>query len=146
MTLLQKQLEISEKLNADEYLRLGGCMAMAEDSLTISGDLKKQLQIVKGVAIVVMTPGARPIGGAVPGYIPCQIEALTVSCLENPTLNRARPGAMTALAASERVTAILNSPTFGFVSLGQTSDAFTGTLASNAIFTTTIMLSTQTPN
>ena len=114
---------------------------MAEDSLSINADLSKQLQTLKGVALVVMTPGCKIIGGGTPGYIAVEIPELTVSCVEQPTLNRAKPDAVTALEAAQIVAAILGGHSCQFQSLRQSSDETTGSLAASAVFSTTLMLS-----
>lgn len=144
MTLHDKQLEICSTLDADELLRQGGCKAIAEDSLAIGADLKKQLLIIKGVAIVVMTPSVNRIGGSVPGFMPVQVPSLTVSCVEMPALNRSRAGAMTALQAAERVATLLDSAKCNAISITQSTDESTGSLSAAVVFSTTMMLSLPT--
>lgn len=141
MTLKEFQLYLCTQLNANERLRKGGCLAMAEDSLDIDAELDKQLQTIQGVALVVITPACNVIGGGTPGYIAVEIPELTVSCVEQPTLNRAKPDAITALEAAQIVAAILGSPSCQFKSIRQSSDEGTGSLAASAVFGTTLMLS-----
>lgn len=141
MTLKEFQLTLCTILNGDETLRLGGCTAIAEDQLDIGNAIAKQLQTVKGVCIIVVTPKADRIGGDLPGGgIPVQIEELTISAIEMPTLNRARPGAITALQAAERIGRILAAPGRLFQTIHQTADEHSGTLSAAAIFKTTIIL------
>lgn len=142
MTLREKQLELCAILNADEALRLGGCIAMAEDSLAIGAELEKQLQTIKGVAIVVMTPSCNRIGGSVPGCIPVEIPELTISCVEMP--DSRKPGRKTALEAAQDVAFIFDTPKCCFKSILQSTDEGTGCLLANAVFSTTMMLTRKT--
>lgn len=144
MNLRDYQLSIATTLDADPDLKKGGCKAMAEDSLAIGAALKQQLQSLKGVALVVMTPSANKIGAAVPGWIPVELPDLTISCIEMPAVNRGRAGAMTALEAAQRVVALLDSPKCSFKSIQQSADETTGALSANAIFSTTTFIPTTT--
>lgn len=134
MTLKELQIQIRDQLNADELLRLGGCEAMAEDQLDLEAALQKGLGPLRGVALVVMTPSVTRFGAAPPNAaaLPVEISDLTISALERPLANRSKPGALTALAAAQRVAFLLHSTSMCFLSIRQEADETAGTLAASA--------------
>jgi len=145
MDLLEYQESFVARLDANKNLKQGGCKAMAEDSLAIDSDIKKQLLTLKGIALVVTTPTVTKIGASVPGWMPVEIPDLTISCLEMPAINRKRSGAITALKAAQLIMAMFDGPKCSFITIQQGTDDTTGVKSANAIFKTTTMLSTSTP-
>lgn len=145
MTLQLFQTALAEKLNANDALRASGCEAVAEDALDVDAKVAEQLQVLNGVAMIVMTPKINVIGGGTENGIPVEIPELMISCAEIPALNRERPEAITALQAAERVALLFDSPQIKFKSITQMVDENLGLLTANVIFSTTMYLSLPTP-
>ena len=139
MTLLELQQAVCDALNADETLRLGGCEAMPEDALDIAATIARRGKTARGVALIVLTTRADRSGSSSDG-IPLDVPELGVAAVELPTLNRARPGALTALAAAQRAAVVLDSPEFAFKSLAQAEDEQAGLLTATATFSASIIL------
>lgn len=138
MKIKELQKKIADALNGCEELMQGSCRAIVEDSMTVALDIQKQLQTVKGVAIVVMTPtftrnGSRPDG------LPVETQ-LTIQCVEVPEQNRLQTGRMTALDAAEIVASSLDSNELNFVRIAQTADAATRSIIVQVDFNVSIIL------
>lgn len=138
MKIKDLQKKIADALNGCEELVQGSCRAIVEDSMTVALDIQKQLQTVKGVAIVVMTPtftrnGSRPDG------LPVETQ-LTIQCVEVPEQNRLQTGRMTALDAAEIVASSLDSNELNFVRIAQTADAATRSIIVQVDFNVSIIL------
>ena len=69
MKIKELQKKIADALNGVEELIQGGCKAIVEDSMTVIADVQKQLQLNKGVAIIVLTPKATGAGRTADGGI-----------------------------------------------------------------------------
>ena len=138
MTLKELQLEIAERLNADETLLRGGCRAFAEDSHDVVQEVATHLHEAGGVALVVLTPSAER-NGCSPKGLPARIDGLAVAAVEVPALNRLDPSRMTALQAAQRAAHLLDGRTLGWRSLRQESGG-DGTLTVRAEFDTSVML------
>lgn len=98
MKIKELQKKIADALNGCEELVQGSCRAIVEDSMTVALDIQKQLQTVKGVAIVVMTPTFTRNGARTDG-LPVEAQ-LTIQCIEVPEHNRLQTGRLTALDAA----------------------------------------------
>ena len=69
MKIRDLQTQITDILNGIEELVQGRYKAFAEDSLTVLNDVTQQLQLNKGVAIIVLTPKATGAGRTADGGI-----------------------------------------------------------------------------
>ncbi len=142
MKIREFQKKIADALNTVEELVQGGCRAFAEDALTVVNDVAQQLQMARGVAVVVTTPRfARSASGCADG-IPaeCQLE---VKCLEKPAINREAPGHLTALDAAEEVAHALDGETLEFASIEQYVEERTGTVVVTVAFGVDILLTQE---
>lgn len=81
MKIHELQEKIIETLNDDETLIQRRCKAYAEESLTVLNDVTQQLQLNKGVAIVVLTPKATGTGRTDDGGIELDCRVST-KCME----------------------------------------------------------------
>lgn len=142
MTVTEFQSKIADALNADEVLSRGGCRAFAEDALDVDQETQKQLQEAGGVAILVVTPRMRRGGTPPKGGLHCVCEGLAVEAIEIPALNRARPGAMTALAAAMRASLVLEGCGIPWSATVQ-EDIGGGALAARATFDTDFTFNAQ---
>ena len=138
MKIRDLQKKIAEALNGCEELVQGSCRAIVEDSMTVALDIQKQLQTVKGVAIVVMTPTFTRNGSRADG-LPVEAQ-LTIQCVEVPEHNRLQTGRLTALAAAEIVASSLDSNELNFVRIAQTADATTRSIIVQVDFNVSIIL------
>lgn len=138
MKIKELQKKIADALNGCEELVQGSCRAIVEDSMTVALDIQKQLQTVKGVAIVVMTPTFTR-NGSRPDSLPVETQ-LTIQCVEVPEQNRLQTGRMTALDAAEIVASSLDSNELNFVRIAQTADAATRSIIVQVDFNVSIIL------
>lgn len=138
MNLKELQLEIAERLNADETLAQGGCRAFAEDSHDVVREVETKLHESGGVALVVLTPQGERAGGRPGSEIHIDLPRLTVAAVEIPALNRLDPAHLTALQAAQRTAFVLDAPGIEFLSFSQR--AADGTLTVDAVFQTQIEL------
>jgi hypothetical protein len=138
MKIRDLQQKIADALNGCEELVQGSCRAIVEDSMTVALDIQKQLQTVKGVAIVVMTPTFTR-NGSNPNGLPVEAQ-LTIQCVEVPEHNRLQPGRLTALDAAEIVASSLDSNELNFVRIAQTADAATRSIIVQVDFNVSIIL------
>ena len=140
MSVKSLQETVRDLINADAALSSGGCVAIAESSMTLEDDLAKAVNTLKGVALVVTTPDIR-LNGCAENFIPCDA-TLAVRCVEIPALRKSRgESALTALEAAERVAVLLNGPDYNFVSISETLENRQGYLVATATFNTTLTLS-----
>ncbi|MBR2920328.1 MAG: hypothetical protein IKC27_03115 [Kiritimatiellae bacterium] len=138
MKIKELQTKIADALNGCEELVQGSCRAIVEDSMTVASDIQKQLQTVKGVAIVVMTPTFTRNGSRADG-LPVEAQ-LTIQCVEVPEHNRLQSGRLTALDAAEIVASALDSNELNFVRIAQTADAATRSIIVQVDFNVSIIL------
>lgn len=138
MKIRDLQKKIADALNGCEELVQGSCRAIVEDSMTVALDIQKQLQTVKGVAIVVMTPTFTRNGSRADG-LPVEAQ-LTIQCVEVPEHNRLQSGRLTALGAAEIVASSLDSNELNFVRIAQTGDAATRSIIAQVDFNVSIIL------
>ena len=138
MTLKELQLEIAERLNADETLLRGGCRAFAEDAHDVVQEVATHLQQAGGVALVVLTPSAERNGFSKKG-LPARLDGVAVSAVEFPALNRLDPSRMTALQAAQRAAHLLDGRTLEWRSLRQDAGG-AGTLTARAEFGISVIL------
>lgn len=138
MKIKELQTKIADALNGCEELVQGSCRAIVEDSMTVASDIQKQLQTVKGVAIVVMTPTFTRNGSRADG-LPVEAQ-LTIQCVEVPEHNRLQTGRLTALDAAEIVASALDSNELNFVRIAQTADAQTRSIIVQVDFNVSIIL------
>lgn len=138
MNLKELQLEIAERLNADETLAQGGCRAFAEDSHDVVLEVENHLRQAQGVSLVVLTPSAER-NGCSPKGLPAALESLAVAAVEIPALNRLDLSHLTALQAAQRVAHLLDGRELAWRSLRQDS-APDGSVTARAEFQTSIML------
>ena len=142
MTVTEFQSKIADALNADEVLSRGGCRAFAENALDFEQEAQKQLHERGGVALVVLTPRMKRGGTPPRGGLHCICEGLTVEAGEIPALNRARPGAITALAAAMRASLVLEGRGIPWSATVQ-EDIGGGALAARATFDTDFTFNAQ---
>ncbi len=121
MTLIQFQTDLCEKLRSDPALVAGEVAVLAEDSKTI--DYEVELAIGKaGIVAVAVTPNGVYAGKTADGGIAIALRGLQVRINEMPVTNRGRANSMTALAAAQRVAALLHSPQCLFKGFTQEED------------------------
>ena len=133
MTIREAQQAVADIINADETIAAGGGKAFVENSMTLDNDLATQINTLKGVAIVVVTP-ALDRSGVSSGAIPCDTR-LDVKCMEMPALRRTRgAGALSALDIAERVATLLDGEKYNFASIRETIDRQSGILTATATF------------
>ena len=100
MKIYELQKRIVDALNGVEELIQGGCKAIAEDSLTVLNDVTQQLQLNKGVAIIVLTPKATGAGRTADGGIKLDCR-VSIKCMEIRAINEKAQSRMTSLQAAE---------------------------------------------
>lgn len=133
MAIREAQQAVADIINADETIADGGGKAFIENSMTLDNDLATQINTLKGVAIVVVTP-ALERSGVTSGAIPCDTR-LEVKCMELPALRRTRGvGALSALDIAEYVATLLDGEKYNFASIRETIDRQTGILTATAMF------------
>ena len=127
MKIRELQQKIADALNGVEELVQGGCMAFAEDSMTVQNDIHQQLAGKGGVAICIVTPTVSKSGQRMDGI--AAEYALAIQCNEKPELNRKKGSThLTALDAAEIVAASLDGDQFTFVDIRLTGDQATRTV------------------
>lgn len=138
MKIHEIQEKITEALNGDETLIQGRCKAFAEDSLTVLNDVTQQLQLNKGVAIVVLTPKATGTGRTDDGIeLDCRV---SIKCMEIRALNEKAQSRMTSLQAAETIALGLDGKALSFVDIVESLDHQRGILANTVNFDCTITL------
>lgn len=139
MKIHEIQEKITEALNGDETLIQGRCKAFAEDSLTVLNDVTQQLQLNKGVAIVVLTPKATGAGRTADGGIKLDCR-VSIKCMEIRALNEKAQSRMTSLQAAETIALGLDGEALSFVDIVESLDHQRGILANTVNFDCTITL------
>lgn len=139
MKIHEIQENITEALNGDETLIQGRCKAFAEDSLTVLNDVTQQLQLNKGVAVVVLTPKATGAGRTADGGIKLDCR-VSIKCMEIRALNEKAQSRMTALQAAETIALGLDGEALSFVDIVESLDHQRGILANTVNFDCTITL------
>ena len=139
MKIHEIQEKITEALNGDETLIQGRCKAFAEDSLTVLNDVTQQLQLNKGVAVVVLTPKATGAGRTADGGIKLDCR-VSIKCMEIRALNEKAQSRMTALQAAETIALGLDGEALSFVDIVESLDHQRGILANTVNFDCTITL------
>lgn len=143
-TARELQQAIADILNQDEYLKLYGVTAVAEDRLDSSMLVDEALAQV-GICATVMTLTLDYMGQTDAGGIAAEVPELTIGVLESPA-NRERAGACTALDAAIRIADLLHSPTLRFKSIRQALEVGErgGLLVATATFQTSLSISLTT--
>ena len=139
MKIHEIQEKIAEALNDDETLIQRRCKAFAEDSLTVLNDVTQQLQLNKGVAIVVLTPKATGAGRTADGGIKLDCR-VSIKCMEIRALNEKAQSRMTSLQAAETIALLLDGEIFTFVDIVETIDHQRGVLVNTVNFDCSITL------
>jgi hypothetical protein len=139
MKIKELQERIAAVLNANEELVQGGCKAIAEESLTVLHQVQTQIQLSKGVAIVVSVPSIRFAGISPDGCI--SVDAvLSIKCMEIRALTEKAPQRLTALSAAELVAITLTDSETTFNDISLFSDGQSGILSATVSFETTTTL------
>lgn len=138
MRLIDLQNAIKAVLDGNEALMQGGCKAIVEDSLTVAQDVQTQLQLSKGVALVVTTPRATFSGDEADGGISVDCR-VAVRCMEIRAASE-KQTRITSLEAAQEIALALNGPEYSFVNIEEQIDRQTGVLVNTANFDTTIIL------
>ena len=141
MAIREAQQAVADIINADETIAAGGGKAFIENSMTLDNDLATQINTLKGVAIVVVTP-ALDRSGVSSGAIPCDTR-LDVKCMEMPALRHTRTrraGALSALDIAERVATLLDGEKYNFATIRETIDRQSGILTATATFNSWVHL------
>ncbi len=139
MKIRDLQNQIADLLNDDETLIQRRCKAFAEDSLTVLNDVTQQLQLNKGVAIVVLTPKATGTGRTDNGGIELDCR-VSIKCMEIRALNEKAQSRMTSLQAAETIALLLDGEIFTFVDIVETIDHQRGVLVNTVNFDCSITL------
>ena len=139
MKIRDLQNQIADLLNGAEELVQGRCKAFAEDSLTVLNDVTQQLQLNKGVAIVVLTPKATGTGRTDDGGIKLDCR-VSIKCMEIRALNEKAQSRMTTLQAAETIALGLDGEALSFVDIVESLDHQRGILANTVNFDCTITL------
>lgn len=139
MKIRDLQNQIADLLNGAEELVQGRCKAFAEDSLTVLNDVTQQLQLNKGVAVVVLTPKATGAGRTADGGIKLDCR-VSIKCMEIRALNDKAQSRMTSLQAAENIALLLDGEIFTFVDIVETIDHQRGVLVNTVNFDCTITL------
>lgn len=116
MKIRDLQTQITDILNGIEELVQGRCKAFAEDSLTVLNDVTQQLQLNKGVAIIVLTPKATRAGRTADGGIKLDCR-VSIKCMEIRAINEKAQSRMTSLQAAETIALELDDETLSFVDI-----------------------------
>ena len=139
MKIHEIQEKIAEALNGAEELVQGRCKAFAGDSLTVLNDVTQQLQLNKGVAVVVLTPKATGTGRTDNGGIELDCR-VSIKCMEIRALNEKAQSRMTSLQAAETIALLLDGEIFTFVDIVETIDHQRGVLVNTVNFDCSITL------
>jgi hypothetical protein len=133
------QEQIVEELNASAKLAAGGAKAFVEDQLALIDLVSDHL--VKGVALVVVTPDMTRSGSSADG-IPATGPVL-VQCKEIRVHNAETPGNLTALQAGRIVRHLLDRPGLHWRTTSQRGDPAAGRIIVTVTFDTGIMLTPE---
>ena len=139
MKIRDLQNQITDILNGVEELVQGRCKAFAEDSLTVLNDVTQQLQLNKGVAIIVLTPKATGAGRTADGGIKLDCR-VSIKCMEIRALNEKAQSRMTSLQAAETIALGLDDETLSFVDIVESIDKQLGVLTNTVNFDCSITL------
>ena len=139
MKIRDLQTQITDILNGIEELVQGRCKAFAEDSLTVLNDVTQQLQLNKGVAIIVLTPKATGAGRTADGGIKLDCR-VSLKCMEIRALNEKAQSRMTSLQAAETIALGLDDETLSFVDIVESIDKQLGVLTNTVNFDCSITL------
>ena len=139
MKIRDLQTQITDILNGIEELVQGRCKAFAEDSLTVLNDVTQQLQLNKGVAIIVLTPKATGAGRTADGGIKLDCR-VSIKCMEIRAINEKAQSRMTSLQAAETIALELDDETLSFVDIVESIDKQLGVLVNTVNFDCSITL------
>ena len=139
MKIRDLQTQITDILNDIEELVQGRCKAFAEDSLTVLNDVTQQLQLNKGVAIIVLTPKATGAGRTADGGIKLDCR-VSIKCMEIRAINEKAQSRMTSLQAAETIALELDDETLSFVDIVESIDKQLGVLINTVNFDCSITL------
>ena len=139
MKIRDLQTQITDILNGIEELVQGRCKAFAEDSLTVLNDVTQQLQLNKGVAIIVLTPKATGAGRTADGGIKLDCR-VSIKCMEIRAINEKAQSRMTSLQAAETIALGLDDETLSFVDIVESIDKQLGVLVNTVNFDCSIPL------
>jgi hypothetical protein len=139
MKIRDLQNKIADALNGCEELQQGHCKAFAEDTLTVLNDVREQLQLNKGVAIVVLTPKATGTGRTDDGGIELDCR-VSIKCMEIRAINEKAQSRMTSLQAAENIALLLDSETLSFVNIEESIDHQRSVLVNTVNFDCSITL------
>lgn len=139
MKIRDLQTQITDILNGIEELVQGRCKAIAEDSLTVLNDVTQQLQLNKGVAIIVLTPKATGAGRTADGGIKLDCR-VSIKCMEIRAINEKAQSRMTSLQAAETIALELDDETLSFVDIVESIDKQLGVLVNTVNFDCSITL------
>lgn len=102
MTIKDFQQNLADRLNQDQVIADGGCLAIAEDQLDAEQQAQRQLFVDGGVLIAIVTPELRSLGTSTA----CET-TVEVQCCEIPFINRETSTHITALDAACRAAYVL---------------------------------------
>ena len=139
MKIRDLQTQITDILNGIEELVQGRCKAFAEDSLTVLNDVTQQLQLNKGVAIIVLTPKATGAGRTADGGIKLDCR-VSIKCMEIRAINEKAQSRMTSLQAAETIALELDDEELSFVDIVESIDKQLGVLVNTVNFDCSITL------
>ena len=139
MKIRDLQTQITDILNDIEELVQGRCKAFAEDSLTVLNDVTQQLQLNKGVAIIVLTPKATGAGRTADGGIKLDCR-VSIKCMEIRAINEKAQSRMTSLQAAETIALELDDETLSFLDIVESIDKQLGVLINTVNFDCSITL------
>ena len=134
------QQSVAEALEADPVLREAGVRVLAEERGDVGAEAARALAAGgDGIVGIVSTPDADCMGGDALGGIHLAVDALAVTFLERPSLNRGDPSRPTAWRCAERAALALHGERFALDSIRQEADTAEGTevlLSATATFHT----------
>lgn len=102
MTIKDFQQNLADRLNQDQVIADGGCLAIAEDQIDAEQQAQRQLFVDGGVLIAIVTPELRSLGTSTA----CET-TVEVQCCEIPFINRETSTHITALDAACRAAYVL---------------------------------------
>ena len=133
------QQAVAEALEADPVLREAGVRVLPENRGDVGAEAARALAGSGGLVGIVSTPDADCMGGDAEGGIHLAVDALAVTFLERPALNRRDPSRPTAWRCAERAALALHGERFALDSIRQEADTAEGTevlLSATATFHT----------
>ena len=107
--------------------------------LQLVDDVTQQLQLNKGVAIIVLTPKATGAGRTADGGIKLDCR-VSIKCMEIRAINEKAQSRMTSLQAAETIALELDDETLSFVDIVETIDKQLGVLVNTVNFDCSITL------